>query len=209
MKNRWANYSQKSPNDQISRTHKCLFSCFLLTDKTRLNYIKSAFAKSNASREKLSLLKANNSTPNRAFFVRAIYRSNKNSLISDKLFPMVERNGQPFVVGCFPFEAVSHPVTFYRPTVRSLAVVPEKLLKETTQMKQFIFAAIRRTDLSNRIQKIRINAETERDARAQFACTFILVLAGTINLKNTLKNDRTFAAHSPLFALPTQGGAHA
>lgn len=74
-------------------------------------------------------------------------------------------------------------------------------------MKQFIFAAIRRTDLSNRIQKIRINAETERDARAQFACTFILVLAGTINLKNTLKNDRTFAAHSPLFAQPTQGGA--
>ncbi|VTX90842.1 host cell division inhibitor Icd-like protein [uncultured Aggregatibacter sp.] len=185
------------------------FPLFLLTDKTRLNYIKSAFAKSNASREKLSLLKANNSTPNRAFFVRAIYLSNKNSLISDKLFPMVERNGQPFAVGCFPLVAVSHPVTFYRPTVRSLAVVPEKLLKETTQMKQFIFAAIRRTDLSNHIQKIRINAETERDARAQFACTFILVLAGKINLKNTLKNDRTSAAHSPLFALPTQGGAHA
>ena len=78
------------------------FPLFLLTDKTRLNYIKSAFAKSNASREKLSLLKANNSTPNRAFFVRAIYLSNKNSLISDKLFPMVERNGQPFVVGCIP-----------------------------------------------------------------------------------------------------------
>ena len=207
MKNRWANYSQKSTHDQISRTHKRLFSCFLLTDKTRLNYIKSAFAKSNASREKLSLLKANNSTPNRAFFVRAIYLSNKNSLISDKLFPMVERNGQPFAVGCFPLVAVSHPVTFYRPTVRSLAVVPEKLLKETTQMKQFIFAAIRRTDLSNRIQKIRINAETERDARAQFACTFILVLAGTINLKNTSDFNRTFAAYSPVLALSTQGGA--
>ena len=173
----------------------------------RLNYIKSAFAKSNASRKKLSLLKANNSTPNPAFFVREIYLSNKNSLISDKLFPMVERNGQPFAVGCFPLVAVSHPVTFYRPTVRSLAVVPEKLLKETTQMKQFIFAAIRRTDLSNRIQKIRINAETERDARAQFACTFILVLAGTINLKNTSDFNRTFAAYSPVLALSTQGGA--
>lgn len=185
------------------------FSLFLLTDKTRLNYIRSAFAKSNASREKLNFQMANNSTPNRAFFVRAIYLSNKNSVIFDKLFPMVERNGQPFAVGCFPFEAVSHPVTFYRPTVRSLAVVSKNFQMETTQMKQFIFAAIRRTDLSNRIQKIRINAETERDARAQFACTFILVLAGKINLKNTLKNDRTFAAHSPLFALPTQGGAHA
>ena len=207
MKNRWANYSQKSPHDQISRTHKRLFSCFLLTDKTRLNYIKSAFAKSSASREKLNFQKANNSTPNRAFFVRAIYLSNKNSVIFDKLFPMVERNGQPFAVGCFPFEAVSHPVTFYRPTVRSLAVVPEDYQKETTQMKQFIFAAIRRTDLSNRIQKIRINAETERDARAQFACTFILVLAGKINLKNTSDFNRTFAAHSPVLALSTQGGA--
>ena len=207
MKNRWANYSQKSTHDQISRTHKRLFSCFLLTDKTRLNYIEFAFAKSSASREKLNLAKANNSTPNRAFFVRAIYLSNQNSLISDKLFPMVERNGQPLAVGCFPLQAVSHPVTFYRPTVRSLAVVPENLAKETTQMKQFIFAAIRRTDLSNHIQKIRINAETERDARAQFAREFILVLAGTINLKNTSDFNRTFAVHSPVLALSTQGGA--
>nr|DAP90678.1 MAG TPA: Ash protein family protein [Caudoviricetes sp.] len=68
MKNRWANYSQKSTHGQIARTHKRLFSCFLLTDKTRLNYIKSAFEKSNAGRDKLNLAKANNSTPNRAFF---------------------------------------------------------------------------------------------------------------------------------------------
>ena len=119
MKNRWANYSQESTHDQISQTKIRLFSCSLLTDETRLNYIKSAFAKSNASREKLNFQMANNSTPNRAFFVRAIYLSNKNSVIFDKLFPMVERNGQPLAVGCFPFEAVSHPVTFYRPTVRS------------------------------------------------------------------------------------------
>ena len=207
MKNRWANYSQESTHDQISQTKIRLFSCSLLTDETRLNYIKSAFAKSSAGREKLNLSMANNSTPNRAFFVRAIYLSNKNSLISDKLFPMVERNGQPLAVGCFPLIAVAHPVTFYRPTVRSLAVVPENLSMETTQMKQFIFAAIRRTDLSNRIQKIRINAETERDARAQFAREFILVLAGTINLKNTSDFNRTFAAHSSVLALSTQGGA--
>ncbi|RDF02107.1 host cell division inhibitor Icd-like protein [Aggregatibacter aphrophilus] len=207
MKNRWANYSQESTHDQISQTKIRLFSCSLLTDETRLNYIELAFTKSNASREKLNLAKANNSTPNRAFFVRAVHLSNKNSLISDKLFPMVERNGQPLAVGCFPLQAVSHPVTFYRPTVRSLAVVPENLAKETTQMKQFIFAAIRRTVLSNRIQKIRINAETERDARAQFAREFILVLAGTINLKNTSDFNRTFAAHSPVLALSTQGGA--
>lgn len=196
MKNRWANYSQESTHDQISQTKIRLFSCSLLTDETRLNYIELAFTKSNASREKLNLAKANNSTPNRAFFVRAVHLSNKNSLISDKLFPMVERNGQPLAVGCFPLQAVSHPVTFYRPTVRSLAVVPENLTLETTQMYQFIFAAIRRTDLTNQIQKIRITADTEQAARAQFARDFVLVLTGKINLQNTVKNDRTFSAIS-------------
>lgn len=59
-------------------------------------------------------------------------------------------------------------------------------------MYQFIFAAIRRTDLTNRIQKIRITATTEQDARAQCAREFVLVLTGRINLQNALKNDRTF-----------------
>ena len=164
------------------------FPLFLLTDKTRLNYIKSAFAKSNASREKLSLLKANNSTPNRAFFVRAIYLSNKNSLISDKLFPMVERNGQPFVVGCFPLVAVSHPVTFYRPTVRSLAVVPENLTLELTQMYQFIFALIRAPQI-----KIRLLADNEQQARSRFTDGNTLLFVGRIN-QTPLKNNRTLAA---------------
>lgn len=97
---------------------------------------------------------------------------------------MVERNGQPLVVGCFPVKAVSHPVTFYRPTVRSLAVDSEKILLESTQMYQFIFAAIRRTDLSNHLQKIRITADSERNARAKLAHEFVLVLAGRINLQN-------------------------
>ena len=164
------------------------FSLFLLTDKTRLNYIKSAFAKSNASREKLNFQMANNSTPNRAFFVRAIYLSNKNSVIFDKLFPMVERNGQPFAVGCFPFEAVSHPVTFYRPTVRSLAVDSENLYKESTQMYQFIFALIGAPQL-----KIRLLADNEQQARSRFTNGDSLLLVGRIN-QTPLKNNRTLAA---------------
>ena len=171
----------------------------------------SASAKSKASREKLNLYKANDSTPfNRAFFVRNIRTPKEYADFVFNLNPiilsMVERNG-PSLTGCLPCMAVSHPVTFYRPTVTSLAVVPENLAKETTQMKQFIFAAIRRTDLSNHIQKIRINAETEPDARAKFAREFILVLAGTINRKNTSDFNRTFAAHSSVLALSTQGGA--
>lgn len=66
-------------------------------------------------------------------------------------------------------------------------------------MYQFIFAAIRRTDLTNRIQKIRIQAESEHQARAILACEFVLILAGKINLKNTAKTDRTFS----------QGGVYA
>ncbi|EHK90957.1 host cell division inhibitor Icd-like protein [Aggregatibacter actinomycetemcomitans] len=58
-------------------------------------------------------------------------------------------------------------------------------------MYQFIFAGIRRTDLTNRIQKIRIQAESELQARAILAREFVLVLAGRINLKNTAKSDRT------------------
>ena len=161
-----------------------------------------ALAKSKASREKLNikLLANDNSTPqNRAFFVRNIRTPKEYADFVFNLNPiilsMVERNG-PSLTGCFPVMAVSHPVTFYRPTVRSLAVVPENLTLESTQMYQFIFAAIRRTDLTNHIQKIRITADTEQAARAQFARDFVLVLTGKINLQNTVKNDRTFAAIS-------------
>ena len=89
------------------------------------------------------------------------------------------------MTGCLPKLAVFHLVTFYRPTVESLAVVPENLTLELTQMYQFIFAAIRRTDLSNHLQKIRITADNERNARAKLAREFVLVLAGRINLNQT------------------------
>ena len=96
---------------------------------------------------------------------------------------MVERNEQS-LTGCPPDVAVFHLVTFYRPTVESLAVVPINQHQELTQMYQFIFAAIRRTDLSNHLQKIRITADSERNARAKLAREFVLVLAGRINLQN-------------------------
>ena len=157
-------------------------------------------AKSKTSREKLNhLTLANDSTPfNRAFFVRNIRTPKEFAdfvLSNLKIHSMVERDRQS-LTGCLPMLAVSHPVTFYRPTVRSLAVVPENLTLETTQMYQFIFAAIRRTDLTNHIQKIRITADTEQAARAQFARDFVLILTGKINLQNNVKHDRTFAAIS-------------
>lgn len=173
------------------------YNTFHFTKRSQICDYAYALAKSKASREKLNYLHmANDSTPqNRAFFVRNIRTPKEFADFIFNLNPiilsMVERNG-PSLTGCPPYVAVSHPVTFYRPTVRSLAVDSKNQLLESTQMYQFIFAAIRRTDLTNHIQKIRITADTEQAARAQFARDFVLVLTGKINLQNTVKNDRTF-----------------
>ena len=180
------NYKQHENNYNTFRFTKCGQIC---------DYVH-ALAKSKVSREKLNLYKANDSTPfNRAFFVRNIRTPKEYADFVFNLNPiilsMVERNG-PSLTGCLPCMAVSHPVTFYRPTVRSLAVDSENLYKESTQMYQFIFAAIRRTDLTNQIQKIRINADTEREARKQLARVYVLLLAGRINPQNTTKTNRTF-----------------
>ena len=179
------NYKQYENNYNTFHFTKCGQIC---------DYVH-ALAKSKASREKLNLYKANDSTPqNRAFFVRNIRTPKEYADFVFNLNPiilsMVERNG-PSLTGCLPCMAVSHPVTFYRPTVRSLAVDSKNQLLESTQMYQFIFAAIRRTDLTNHIQKIRITADTEQAARTQCARDFVLVLTGKIN-QNPLKNNRTF-----------------
>ena len=152
----------------------------------------SASAKSKASREKLNLYKANDSTPfNRAFFVRNIRTPKEYADFVFNLNPiilsMVERNG-PSLTGCLPCMAVSHPVTFYRPTVRSLAVDSENLYKESTQMYQFIFALIGAPQL-----KIRLLADNEQQARSRFTNGDSLLLVGRIN-QTPLKNNRTLAA---------------
>ena len=185
-----------------------------LQSAVNFGIIPAQSQKTTASREKLNYLsQANDSTPlNRAFFVRNIRTPKEYADFVFNLNPiilsMVERNG-PSLTGCFPVMAVSHPVTFYRPTVRSLAVDSENLSQESTQMYQFIFAAIRRTDLSNQIQKIRIITETEQAARAKFARDFVLVLTGKINLQNTVKNNRTFAGLPTLSTSVVMGVAHA
>ena len=181
----YVNYKQCENNYNTFRFTKCGQIC---------DYVH-ALAKSKASREKLNYLhQANDSTPfNRAFFVRNIRTPQEFAdfvLSNLKIHSMVERNRQS-LTGCPPDVAVSHPVMLYRPTVRSLAVDSKNQHQESTQMYQFIFAAIRRTDLSNQIQKIRIIAATEQEARHQLARVYILLLAGRINLQNALKSNRT------------------
>lgn len=168
-----------------------------LTDKTRLNYINPALAKSRVSRGKLNLYKANDSTPfNRAFFVRGIYAPIQYSLFSDSLFSMVARNGQPLAVGCLPCMAVFHPVTCYRPTVESLAVVPENLYKDTAEMI-YKFLCVNRTHPHFNLCIQTIHANTEESARLGLNADFRhLVTVAKINPKF----NRTLAMKGGIYA---------
>ena len=187
-------------NHKYFNQYEIFFKLFLveiaLQTTVKFGIMNTQSEKVIASREKLNYLLANDSTPqNRAFFVRNI-RTPKEYAdfvlhINPIILSMVERNEQS-LTGCPPDVAVFHLVTFYRPTVESLAVVPINKHQELTQMYQFIFAAIRRTDLSNHLQKIRITADSERNARAKLAPEFVLVLAGRINLQS----DRTLSANT-------------
>lgn len=187
-------------NHIYCKQYEIFFKLFLIEIalQTTVNFgiMNTQSEKVIASCGKLNLYLANDSTPlNRAFFVRNI-RTPKEYAdfvlhINPIILSMVERN-EPSLTGCLPDMAVFHLVTFYRPTVESLAVDSENQYLESTQMYQFIFAAIRRTDLSNHLQKIRITADSERNARAKLAREFVLVLAGRINLQS----DRTLSANT-------------
>ena len=174
------------------KQHENNYNNFYFTKRSQICDYVHALAKSKVSREKLNLYKANDSTPfNRAFFGRNIRTPKEYADFVFNLNPiilsMVERNG-PSLTGCLPCMAVSHPVTFYRPTVRSLAVDSENLYKESTQMYQFIFALIGAPQL-----KIRLLADNEQQARSRFTNGDSLLLVGRIN-QTPLKNNRTLAA---------------
>ena len=163
-----------------------------LQSAVKFGIIFSQSEKVIASRGKLNYLQlANDSTPlDRAFFVRNI-RTPKEYAdfvlhINPIILSMVERN-EPSMTGCLPIVAVFHLVTFYRPTVESLAVDSENLQLESTQMYQFIFALIRAPQI-----KIRLLADNEQQARSRFTDGDTLLFVGRIN-QNPLKNNRTLA----------------
>ncbi|WP_112122846.1 host cell division inhibitor Icd-like protein [Haemophilus influenzae] len=185
QKTKRAYYIRKT--NTYHKTNKNIRFLFIsrLTDKTRLNYINPALAKSRASRDKLNLSMANSSTPvlTRAFFVRSIYAPIQNNLSFDRLFSMVARNGQPLAVGCFPLIAVCHPVTCYRPTVTSLAVVLENLSMDTAEMI-YKFLCVNRTHPHFNLCIQTIHANTEESARLSLNADFRhLVTVAKINPK--------------------------
>ena len=165
-----------------------------LQSAVKFGIISPQSQKTIASREKLNLYKANDSTPlDRAFFVRNI-RTPKEYAdfvlhINPIILSMVERNG-PSMTGCLPCMAVSHPVTFYRPTVRSLAVVPENLYKDTAEMI-YKFLCVNRTQAHFNLCVISINSTTEEQARLSLSADYrFIAVVARINPQN----NRTLAA---------------
>ena len=192
-------------NHKYFNQYEIFFKLFLIEValQTTVNFgiMNTQSEKVIASRGKLNYLHmANNSTPfNRAFFVRDI-RTPKEYAdfvfnLNPSILSMVERNEQS-LTGCLPYVAVFHLVTFYRPTVESLAVVPENKHMELTQMHQFIFALIRAPQI-----KIRLLADNEQQARSRFTDGDTLLFVGKIN-QNPLKNNRTFSTNGKNHSLP-------
>ena len=180
----------KIDNIKLFQKKIAVMSVFRLTEKSKSNYITLAVAKSTAEpRNSNDLLMANNSAPC-AFFIRSL-RTSKTRLFACS--SMVACSGKGFALCCVPLVAVFEPVTRYRPSLETLRGNSLNLTNGVHAMKQFIFAAIRRTDLTNQLCKIRINAESENHARAQLAREFVLILIGRINPQNHKNFNRTFS----------------
>ncbi|MFZ7298531.1 host cell division inhibitor Icd-like protein [Avibacterium avium] len=163
---------------------------FYRATKANLAYFNTALSNS-VEPGNSNLYKAYSNTPlNACFFMRST--NTPKERLKMACSSMVACYGKGFALCCVPCIAVFQPVTRYRPSLETFAVTLNNQYKEIA-MKLFIFAAIRRTDLTNKIYKIRIFAETEMQARAKLAKQFVLIFAGCINVKSLAKNDRTLS----------------
>lgn len=190
------NYTIKSMHykEKCEKTNK--FTILLLTDKTRLNYIESALAKSKAGHCKIVLLLQANSTPTRAFFVRSVRAPIQNRLYSDSLFSMVVHNGKGPALCRFPVITVLQPVMCYRPRLQTFAVVPKNLLQETAEMI-YKFLCVNRTHPHFNLCIQSIHANNEESARLSLNADFrYLATVAKINPKL----DRTLAMKGGIYA---------
>ena len=180
-----------------------------LQSAVKFGIILSQSEKVIASRGKLNLIKANDSTPqNRAFFVRNIRTPQEYADFVFNLNPiilsMVERNEQS-LTGCLPLLAVFHLVTLYRPTVESLAVVPKNQIKDTAEMI-YKFLCVNRTQSHFNLCVISLNSTTEEQARLSLSADYrFIAVVARINPQN----NRTLAALPTLSTSAAMGVAHA
>ncbi|MGC6248684.1 host cell division inhibitor Icd-like protein [Bisgaard Taxon 45] len=170
-----------------------------LTDKTTINYIKYALAKSKAERGNSNFTKADNNTPLSACFFMRKSHTPKIDLFCDRLCSMVACGGQRLIVGCIPLYAVFHPVARYRPKAwKLLAVALKKQTKETAEMIYQFLGISRQHYDQTKAEQIRILADNETQARAYLARDYVLISLG--RLPNTAKNDRTLTVKGGIYA---------
>ncbi|MFP4699872.1 host cell division inhibitor Icd-like protein [Pasteurella multocida] len=175
------------------------FQSFLLTTETTINYIKYSLAKSKAERGNSNTQKADNNTPLSACFFMRKSHTPKIDLSCDRLCSMVACDGQRLIVGCFPFEAVFHPVARYRPKAwKLLAVTLKNYQKETAEMIYQFLGISRQHYDQTKAEQIRILADNETQARAYLARDYVLISLG--RLPNTAKNDRTLTVKGGVYA---------
>ena len=200
-------------NHIYCKQYEIFFNLFLIEIalQTTVNFgiISLQSQKTIASREKLNYLTlANDSTPlDRAFFVRNIRTPKEYADFVFNLNPiilsMVERNG-PSLTGCLPLVAVFHPVTFYRPTVESLAVVLINQPKDTAEMI-YKFLCVNRTQAHFNLCVISLNSTTEEQARLSLSADYrFIAVVARINPQN----DRTLAALPTLSTSAAMEVAH-
>ncbi len=185
-----SSFSQASKTMTTSHFSKifCQFAKKRFTKCGGFWHYFAVVAKSTAEPRNSNHLSLAQNTPYACFFMRSAHAPQERLARPS----MVACSGKGFALCCFPVMTVFEPVTRYRQQASKLqAVTSNQFFTGVTQMYQFIFAGIRRTDLTNRIQKIRITADNEHTARKAFAKEFILIPAGKINLKNTVKSNRT------------------
>lgn len=182
----------------IALNHKCPLSNQPMiatpVQKNRLQqfaffgYSDFVVAKSTAEPRNSNLYKAN-STPKACFFIRSTRtpKERLELLESPERQSMVACNRKGFALCCIPCIAVFEPITRYRQSLERKAVALINQIQGLSKMTTYLFAGIVRTDLSNKIHTLRIEANSLLEAKSKLAKTHVLVLIG--KLHNSSRNQ--------------------
>lgn len=168
-----------------------------LTTPTRSPYPFGTVAKSAVRCGSLFLsYKANNSTPNRAFFVRSIRTPQKSGFF--RLFSMVGRNRHAYAWLLSLYEQFFHPVTLYRPNRGRFSGSSSKVIQGLSAMIYQFLGISRQHYDQTKAEQIRILADNETQARAFAARDYVLIPLG--RLPDSAFNAQTLNAKGVRYA---------
>ncbi|MGR6981259.1 host cell division inhibitor Icd-like protein [Testudinibacter sp. P27/CKL/0425] len=166
------NYTQKTTNPELDRLNFQNCDTNHFTKDRTLDYFNTAVAKSAASFDRLNPKAYSRLTnPKQRYF----YVCNNPSYIQN----MTGRNGETVRSASIFWAGLSTLLRLV--TLFDSGEQGYKTYQKVITMKTYLFAGIRRTDLSNQIHSLRILADSEQHARALLARDYVLAFAGRIN----------------------------